>query len=345
MTRQPLAILSTGMITSVGNKAESTCAAIRAGISNPSLTKFVDDCGDWIMAHRTQLPASLRGRPRLVRMASAAIAECMSCVESKDWATIPMILCVAEKDRAGRLSGLDADLFGEIERDLGSKFAANSAILPFGRVGGAIALAHASKLVHESGCPQVLIAGADSLLEAATLAAYLSSGRLLTKENSDGFMPGEAASAVLVGPPPRGSQWICTGVGFGKELAAIESGEPLRGEGLSQAVRNALAAANLQMHDLHYRITDCSGEQYYFKEAALLISRILRHRIKTFPHWHPAHCIGEVGAACGPCVFALGSASVTKGYSEGDRLLCHFGTDAGLRASAIFEARGSTEER
>ena len=50
----------------------------------------------------------------------------------------------------------------------------------------------------------------------------------------------------------------------------------MRADGLATAIKGALADAGCEMHDMDYRITDLSGEQYYFKEAALALSRTLR---------------------------------------------------------------------
>ena len=50
-------------------------------------------------------------------------------------------------------------------------------------------------------------------------------------------------------------------IGFGREAAHIDSGEPLRAEGLSLAIKAALTDAGCAMHDMDFRITDLSGEQ------------------------------------------------------------------------------------
>ena len=42
MAERPIAIASIGLVTSVGLNAPATCAAIRAGISNASETRFID---------------------------------------------------------------------------------------------------------------------------------------------------------------------------------------------------------------------------------------------------------------------------------------------------------------
>ena len=188
--------------------------------------------------------------------------------------------------------------------------------------------------------PRVVIAATDSLLNWPTLSYYEQTDRLLTERNSNGFMPGEAAGALLMGASSgQAGELLCTGIGFGHEAAHIHSEEPLRAEGLSQAVKAALADAGCQMHHMDYRITDNSGEQYYFKEAALALSRTLRVRKEEFDIWHPAECTGEVGAASGATIIALAQAACDKQYTKGPNILAHMANDAGQRAALTLQHR------
>jgi 3-oxoacyl-[acyl-carrier-protein] synthase-1 len=334
---QPLAILNCGLVTAAGLSAPSACAAIRAGVANPTLTRFTDSAGKWLMAHQVPLEQPWRGLTKLVRMASMAIIECLADVPQEEWPRIPLLLCVAERERPGRLAGLDDELFGELQRALGLEFAPQSLIIPQGRVGAGIALRHARRLIAESGVPRVLIAATDSLLSAATLATYERRRRLLTDGNSNGFMPGEGAGAVLVGRAGSQPALLCMGLGFGMEPANIDSEEPLRGDGLARAIKEALAEAGCALHDLDFRITDISGEQYYFKEAALALARVLRGHKDEFDLWHPAESVGELGAAAGPALLAVADAACRKGNAPGPRILCHAACDSGQRAATVLQ--------
>jgi 3-oxoacyl-[acyl-carrier-protein] synthase-1 len=95
------------------------------------------------------------------------------------------------------------------------------------------------------------------------------------------------------------------------------------------------------LHDLDYRITDISGEQYYFKEAALALSRILRQRKEEFDIWHPAECIGETGAATGIAILAVAAAACRMAYSPGPSVLSHCANDSGRRSAAILRFGGA----
>ena len=339
MSAAPIAIRKTGLVTSVGQTAPAACAAVRAKIANPTETRFIDSSGEWIMAHQVTMEQPWRGLTKLTKMAAMAIGEAMEGIERKAWKDVPLLLCVAERDRPGRMQGLDDQLFIDVQAELGASFHQRSAVVSEGRIGVAVALALARTLIHEHGIEPVLIAATDSLLSWPTLSHYEREQRLLSSTNSNGFMPGEGAGALLVARPVGSQELIVSGLGFGFEKAHINAEEPLRAEGLSQAIKAALADAAIQMHDLDYRITDVSGEQYYFKEAALALSRTLRKRKEEFDIWHPAECTGEPGALSGISVVAVADGACRKAYTKGQAILAHMAADAGQRAAMTFQWR------
>ena len=107
MPAQPIAIKSTGLVTSVGLAAPATCAAIRAKISNPTETRCVDSADEWIMAHQVLFDQPWRGLTKLTKMAVMAIDDCLASVSPVDWSQLPVLLCTAELDRPGRVAGID----------------------------------------------------------------------------------------------------------------------------------------------------------------------------------------------------------------------------------------------
>jgi 3-oxoacyl-[acyl-carrier-protein] synthase-1 len=310
MSAQTLSIAGTGLVNAVGLSAPAACAAIRAKLTNPSPTAFKDRTGEWIMSHTTPLEVELRGIDKLARMAAMAIEEAMTHVPRDEWTKIPLLLCVAESSRAGRTASLDESLFERIMAELsGVSFAASSAVVPDGRVGVGVALLRARALIYESNAPAVLVVGVDSLLSWPVLKPLEVQSRLLTQGNSNGFIPGDAAAAILVSRPSEKPQLSIDGLGFATEPATIETEEPLRGDGMARAMKAALADAGREMHHIDFRIADISGEQYYFKEAALALARVLRVRKEEVDLWHPAESIGEIGSAIGPTMLAFADAA------------------------------------
>lgn len=337
-TASPIAVLRTGLVTPVGLDAASSCAAFRAKLTNPTQTRYIDSAGEWIVAHQVPLAQPWRGTAKLAKMAAMAIDEVLDGMPPDERARLPLILCVADGQRPGRPVGLENEVFLRVQDELGLAFSPASVIVSQGRVGVAVALSRAHALIGEAGVPHVLIAAVDSLLSWPTLGHYDRQGRLLTGKNSDGFIPGEAAGALLVGRPEgRPGELLCTGIGFGVEAAAIGGGQPLRAEGLMQAIGMALTDAGCRLHHMDFRITDIAGEQYYFKEAALAYSRIQRVRKEAFDLWHPAECTGEAGAAAGAAIVAAAKAACDRQYAPGPNILAHMANDAGQRAALCLQ--------
>ncbi len=338
-----LAIGATGMVTGVGLDAPSSCAAIRCAIDNFQETCFLDRAGEWILGCEVSLERPWRGRQKLLQMAVMAVREALADCPEFNAPETPLLLCLPELNRPGRVLDNDNQLFFELQSELGLEFHENSRIIASGHVSVALALRHAQQLIHQQGHLRALVVATDSFLVTPTLAHFEQEDRLLTSQNSNGFIPGEAGVALVLESPGRvsGERLCCHGLGFGVESAHVASDLPLRGDGLTMAIKDSLRDAGCQMGDLDFRITDLSGEQYYFKEASLALSRTLRTRKEQFDIWHPADCIGEVGAASGAVMLVVLKAACEKGYTQGTRILAHLGNDDGKRASwVLFWKRG-----
>jgi 3-oxoacyl-[acyl-carrier-protein] synthase-1 len=338
MSRQALAISGSGMVCGVGLNAPASCAAIRCAIDNFQETRFMDEGGEWIIGSTVPFDRPWQGRTKLIKMIVPAIQECLNAASNIPTESIPLLLSVSEPDRPGRISELNDLFFKDIKAELGAKFHEKSKIITKGHISGVRAAVVARELIYNEGLPFCLVAGVDSLLVASTLAHYEEKERLLTSKNSNGFIPGEAGAAVLLGPSGKTKQaeLAISGIGFGKENATIESEEPLRADGLVQAFKEAFLATGLTMGDMDYRITDANGEQYFFKEGDLAVTRTLREHKGEIDIWHPSECIGEVGAATVPCILAVAESAARKAYSRGNTVLCHFTNDDHERAAMIL---------
>lgn len=334
------------MVTGVGLNAPASCAAIRCALDNFQETRFMDKGGEWIMGCEVPLEQPWRGKTKLIKMAAAAINECLANNTQIVPNATPLFLCLSEHERKGRVIDDDNQFFLDLQTELGVEFHEKSRVIARGHVAVAVALKHAREILQERKVKQVLIAATDSLLVAPTLAHYEENERLLTSQNSNGFIPGEAGAALMVQavhakPEP---QLICHGLGFGVEKAHVDSEEPLRADGLSAAIKESLGDAGCDQSILDFKITDISGEQYHFKESSLAFSRVERTKREEFDIWHPADCIGEVGAPIGAVILAVLKAACEKNYSKGQHILAHLGNDDGKRSSMIIACQKVGEQ-
>jgi 3-oxoacyl-[acyl-carrier-protein] synthase-1 len=334
----PLAITATGMVTGVGLSAPASCAAMRCAIDNFQETCFKDRIGEQILGCEVPMDKPWRGRAKQIQMACAAIKEVLQSNPLVKPSDTPLLLCLSEPNRPGRVIDDDTRLFEDLLDELGFDFSNQSLVIPAGRVSLAIALKQARKMIGSMGVTHVLVAASDTMLVGETLDFYESKDRLLTSTNSNGFLPGEAGAALLLesgNNKPAGTLY-CEGLGLAVEKSHIESEEPLKAEGLAAAIVESLEDAALSESELNFKITDIAGEQYSFKEASLAFSRIDRTHREEFDIWHPADCIGEVGAAIGLVMPAVLKAACEKNYAKGTVILAHCGNDDGRRASMIF---------
>lgn len=325
-----MAILASGVVSSVGLTARATCAAIRAKVTNPTATRFIGPGGELITGHAVALDDPWRGGRKLAQMAVLAADECLANAEDHGSA-VPLVLCVPR-----RAADETAERCLSLLRDHGIGIQGEPAVVTAGKTSAAVAAIHARKLLDTTRATSVLVVAVDSLLSWPILQTLASSRRLLGPGNADGFIPGEAAAAILFGRSRTGLE--CASVGFGLESAIRGSGIPVRADGLVGAVRAALADADLGLHDIDLRLSDISGEQLHFKEAALTMTRLLRRRLEMLDIWHPAESIGECGVALGLILLAVADDAHRQGYSHARRWLLQMSDDDGGRAAVVLRA-------
>jgi 3-oxoacyl-[acyl-carrier-protein] synthase-1 len=333
-----LDILSAGMVTAVGLDAPSSCAAMRAGLDGFRETGFRVAGGEFLVGAGVPLPKPWIGERRLAHLAAGAIVEAFEAVPDAVGQTA-LILCLAEEERAGRPVPDAATFLRRIGEIVETRPSGRSRLVAHGRPSGHVALAQARQMLAAREARYVMICGVDSYLTTGSVAAYLGGDRLLAPGAADGFIPGEAAAAILCGPPGSGRLRL-EGLGLSREVARIRNPEdlPLRGDGMAAAYRAALGEAGLGLHDVAYRISDLIGEKYWFKQTALAMLRVMRKRREFQDLWSPAESIGNVGAAVVPIMAGLALTADRKGYAPGDTILIEASSDSGACAAAVFTA-------
>lgn len=338
MSHAPLLVLGWGMTTAVGLTAAASCAALRARLDGLRETRFVLSGGRPLVGAEVPLDPPLRGLQRLAYLVAGPICECLDQEPGLRPENVPLLLGVAEVDRPGRLGGMDEALLPAVEEMTGCRFHPASRLLPMGRVAGAFGIREAARLLGSYRIPRVIVAGVDSYLLSATINAFLVRNRLLTAQNSNGFIPGEAASAVLVGRRGTGAALRILSLGTAAERATIEGEEPLRGEGLATAFSQALRAAGLQLGQIGCRLSTLSGEQYFFKELDLATVRLLRGKHDEIELWHPAASVGETGAAACTNSIVLAAGATRGGWApRGGRFLIAAANDDEHRAALVAD--------
>jgi len=357
-------ILGIGMVTPVGLSARQTAASVRTGIGRLGESYVTDRYGEMLvmgLVDAGELPALCdeladpddldRGlSPRQERLARLAGPALLEAIGSDTPASLPLLLALPEAHPETR-QAIGAEMIGILATQTDRRFDAElSRTYALGRAGGFAALDDALELLAPGGGardrraapPLVLVGAADSYLDLGLLYALDAEGRLKTGEVADGFVPGEGAAFLLLGPAGAaarsGRQPIAriAGVGRAHEAGHLYSAEPCRGGGLAAAFsalfeRTGSAASG----DIACVYAGLNGESFWAKEwgvAQIRCGGHLHHRLRV---QHPADCFGDAGAALGLIMLGLGALDLSRGRIDGDCLVWG-GADRGERGAALL---------
>jgi 3-oxoacyl-[acyl-carrier-protein] synthase-1 len=343
-TPMKLAVLGAGAVTSVGNSLPATAAAIRAGLDNFQDTYFRGQRGAPIAGAAMSLGLSetgarVGGATKLGTALAWAVSEAIAStdVNAPLPATVPLLF-LGDETRPAPL----VDAAHLCQRAIAPLFESPERLHLQAYTGGEAACVDAMQAAREflaKGAPYVLIAAADTWLRASDIAHALAHQRLLDTEIGSGFVPGEAAAALLIAGDAKTAALQIHGIGTAEEAATLRSDEPCYGRGLAQATRQALNESGWQAHDIHLRLSDVAGESYFAEELSNAWARLLR---SPQPQGHtrifPAASIGHIGCVSGPLMLALAWQLARRRRLSGPRVLLQLSSSHTLRGAIAAHA-------
>lgn len=340
----PLAIKASGMVTAAGFNSRSTCAAIRAGVTGIQKDNIGDPtAGEGMSVGRPRTLQWWEGPDMLAELAAPAISECLSTLPQREVeAGVPILVLLSPPGRPFREPDLGGIVLSGIQHRLQKWASGGLNAFGVGRTGLLNALHHASQLFSSKTATHAVVVGVDSFLRQEVVDAYMEDRRVLTANNSNGFIPGEAACAILVAPLSQQGEPELRIIGWGEghENGTILSDKPVTGTGLTSALREALKVAGLKWADTQYWLTDQNAEHYKAKECTIAQIRLEKRdkpAERPFQIWHPIEFLGEIGSANGPCLLGVGLAASKSCYGPGPLALMSIGEDSGERAAFVLE--------
>ncbi len=345
MSHFPLAITGLGMVSAVGWDVVGSCAAIRAGINR---FREVDTFGARA-PHEEGEPEPVvasgvlteRGPDWAVRLLTRALEDLIrnARLGRKDLARIRLVLSLPEATLSTAHAALHKTLLPTLVARTGLSTAA-SVISHGGNAGMLRCVQDALTAVTQPKWEACIVAGVDSHLFSEELARLDRAGRLKTPRNRDGFIPGECATAVLLerhsDALKRGAVPIASVVAAATaaEKRTIGSGDQSTGEGLATAIRTVCASGLPQ--GAPWVICDLNGESYKFREWGVVRVRLTQELNGLRRLWHPADCLGDVGASTGGVLMSVVGRSFQRGYAPADRALVWAGNDDGQRTALVL---------
>ena len=351
----PMMIVGRGAITPVGLSAPSTCAAVRAHISSFSESglfhkSFTGDAAvgmDRIV--HAQVPIFLPEMgysdfDRQSKFAALAIREC-AATRITNLRETALIVGIREDYRQHPHFGTeDRDWLAAIAQELGTTFHEQSRVIREGHTSVFHGLAIAQELLCNKIVRTCIVGGVDSYLNVYDIERLERGYRILGPKVSRGLVPGEGAAFIGVTTASTASthsdadRRICVmGVGLAKEdssATVLSDGHPV-GRGLERALEAAVIDAAVPESCIDLRISDLIGELYRCDDSLLAAIRFYKTYRSHLEIWHPADCVGDIGAASGAMSLILGWAGMSRGYAAGTAM-CESSSDSGDRACCII---------
>jgi 3-oxoacyl-[acyl-carrier-protein] synthase-1 len=331
--------------TAVGWSAESTSAAVRAGVSRVRAHPFMVDatgarlrCG-WDAG----IDATRFGADRVIALARHAVSEVREKLGAQCTLQVPLRLMLALPEPRPGFTEEDATrVIRGIELGEAGVSALRVQATERGHAGALPGLERAAQEIGAGGEEVLVVAGADSYLEANTLDWLDAELRLAREGIRSGFPPGEGAAAVaLAGDRARSALGLPSLARVRAVACAIERRDPkseegLLGEALTEAIRRAAGALHVGevLSDVYL---DANGERCRTDDwsfALLRTAEVFRdgsdYRMAT------PQC-GELGAASAPLGVVLAVQAWRRGYAHGPLALTCASSWSGLRGAAVLE--------
>jgi 3-oxoacyl-[acyl-carrier-protein] synthase-1 len=347
--RSSLQIIGLGAATSIGRNVWASAAAARAGLCGFREHPFmIDTAGEPMRVARAPwLDVEVRGVDRFRQLLLPVIDEALEPVCGHvQRRTIRLGLALALPPfRPGQPGQLAGDLHDAIAQQYPGLFSRISEF-EVGHAAGHLCLDAALMESRAERIDACLVAGVDSYLAPETLewveeCDQLHGGGPLN--NAWGFIPGEAAGAVLLAAAGHAQRIGLTAlgevvsVGLGHETKLIKTDAVCIGEGLTQAFRNALGALTIDER-VHNVFCDLNGEKYRADEYGFAALRT-KDRFRSVSDFiAPGDCWGDVGAAGVFLHTALAIICHRKRYGKGPLSLVCASSEAGERGAIIIGA-------
>ncbi len=342
-------VVAIGGRTPVGLLAETSAAAVRAGISRTSECPLaaVDADGEpKMVAADPRLGFAIEGVARLMPLACSVVDEVLGKLGPAATAAPLEVVLTLPQARPGLSDRALGAVIGKLTAELGPGLRARgiTAAISVGGRGNA-GVAEAIQRVVRSGRRDevlTLIVGVDSFHHPDTLL-WLEHGRLFGPDARSGIVPGEGAGALVLAPTRLRKRLglrlraTLAGVGTSLEPRSPDSESGSFGVGMTSAIKEAVAGLQLPGQAIDMTFTDVNGERYRSEEWGFVAMRIPT-AFRALEYEAPASSWGDVGAASSALGVVLAVQSWARGYARGPRALVLGGSRTGARGAILLVA-------
>ncbi|WP_437723762.1 hypothetical protein [Sorangium sp. So ce861] len=345
-------VTGTSLVSPVGLSAARSLAAIRAGITrivehpHHRPRKSPGEAGDAEGERGTQVAAVLdieedvSGPERLLRLALLALQGLFrdGVCERRDLPRCALLAAVPAPDPVVASWGLGHCFVPDLARRGGVDRWAGAEVVETGAPGSIHMIERARALLQGGRAELCLVLAADTYIDSPRLSHLDAAYRLKSMRNVDGFIPGEAAVALLLETAASAERRQVRPLatvgpsGFGTEPVPVEAEGWSTGKGLGDAIGAVISASSGRAPGV-WTLCNLNGESYRDREWGLVLARLGDVLVTPETLIHPADKIGEVGAAMGGVLLAYAAHMFSRGHAPAPSALLWTSSDGGSRAA------------
>jgi 3-oxoacyl-[acyl-carrier-protein] synthase I len=341
-------IIATSALCSAGRGTEQLWASVRAGLARIGSSHVMDRQFQPIRmglvpddALEPELPAEIEALPlpprarRMLRLGAPALRSVLARAGEPPlrlYLGLPQL----SLDEAPWMKGFALHLAMAAGVTLD---APSCRVIPAGRAAALIALELALEALAQEPSRPVVVGGMDTYLDLKLLGSLDADGRILGPAVSDGFIPGEGSSFLVLAHPSVAAQ-DSGAVSIEAAASAQDPGHragaaPARGEGLAEAIEALRSRLPDPGSPVGSIFAGLNGESFDAKQWG--VAR-LRHADFFSPEAvvsHPADCFADAGAAMGALLLCIGARAIARGERRGPALIWA-ASDGETRACALL---------
>ena len=342
-------IVGMGASTPIGQSVWASVAAARAGICGFSEHPFmIDTAGEpMCVARAPWLGVDVDGSDRFCELLFPAMDEALKALLEKfPQPAFSIGHCLAlPPPRPGQPQDLGKRVLEAVNRRY-ANLISKSLLFPVGHAGGYLALDTAMKGIWHHSIDAWVVSGVDSYMAPETLEWVETSDQLHGAgpfNNAWGFIPGEAAGAIVVTTATHARRFRLDSfgevlnIGLGRETKLIKTDAVCIGEGLTNAFRSALGPLPMALK-VHNVFCDLNGETYRADEYGFAALRSKERFLDASDFVAPADCWGDVGAASAPLHLTMGLICHRKRYGKGPVSMAWASSESGERGAAVINS-------
>ncbi|WP_437765662.1 beta-ketoacyl synthase N-terminal-like domain-containing protein [Sorangium sp. So ce281] len=337
--RHPPLPVSDVVVVGVGARAPNGLTALQVTMSvralktDPRASHLIDKHGEPMgLCRLPSIGDSVMGIDRFVALGGPALTQAafgwLAAQRRNGRAARPLPVLVALPSR--RRPGLDARLEPHLLLGLEARSQvpidhARSGLVFGCRGGGVEAFRLAIERLRAGEHEAVAVGGVDSWFDPDALEWLDRELRLHSMQTENGFIPGEGAGFALLTARRRAASLPplaqILGAGVASEPRPYGSDEPCLGQGITEAVKRAVAPVGAAARRIPWVMTDVVNERHRIDEWTYAVARAHEAFTTDVIHDQPLLKTGDLGAASAAVLLAIAATRWQTGCAAADCVL------------------------